>query len=99
MIKFEVGKYYILNYEKALESYDLKQWPNFINVLSPFKKGPRKCIRAVKLKEPVCDEEHHMFCYSLSFEGGVDNGIWYYTESLLSCFKETERFVQEEMDI
>lgn len=99
MIKFEVGKYYSLNYEKALESYDLRQWNGFINVLIPFKRGPRKCIRAVRLHEPVGDEENHQFCYHLSFEGGVDNGRWCYTESLLSCFKETERFVQEEMDI
>lgn len=97
MIEFKVGKYYILNYKKALESFDFKRWPSFANELSPFLNGPKKCLIARRINRPVCDEENHQFCYHLSFEGG--DGNWHYTESLLSCFKEKECFLQEEMDI
>lgn len=97
MIKFEEGKYYSLDYEKALNSFDVKRWPNFIKELVLFKKGPRKCIEVETTKHHI--EGEYYFHYYLIFENGYNTASWGYTQSLISCFREYKEVIQEEMDV
>ena len=97
MIEFKEGKYYSLDYKKAMKSFDVKRWPNFIHELVLFKKGPRKCISVDPTLRNI--EGEYYFYYYLIFEDGCNPDSWGYTQSLISCFKEYGRVVQEEMDV
>jgi len=96
MIKFKVGKYYYLDYKKALGTYDVLTWPSFKHELELFKKGPVKCVEVEYYNKSIYNKND--FVYSLMFEG-TQTGCWGYTKSLISCFREKGSYVQEEMDI
>ncbi len=96
MIKFKVGKYYCLDYKKALKTYDVLTWPTFKYELELFKKGPVKCVKAEYCHKIFYNKSD--FVYTLMFEGSK-TGSWGYTKSLISCFREKNSYVQEDMDI